>query len=440
MKKIHFVGIGGIGISALAKYYLGCGFHITGSDLQENEITKNLKKMGIKIFIGEHKSENVPPNASLLIYSPAVSKENVELERARRMKIPCLSYPQALGELTKNHFTIAICGTHGKSTTTALIGLILEKAGFDPTVILGTKLKEFKNSNCRVGKSKYLVIEADEHFGSFFNYKPRIIVLTSLDPDHLDFYKTFKRYVFAFKRFVLSLPPNGLLILNKDDKKIQRFGFLKIKRRIECYSLKEKEAEEIKRLMHIPGMFNVNNALGALKVARYLKIPDAISFKVFSSYRGSWRRFEVKRIRLRDKQIILIHDYAHHPKEVYETLKAVKEKFKDRKIICVFQPHQYQRTYYLFSRFVNVFKNTPVDELILTDIYEVAGRENEELKKKVSSLKLVEAVNRKNVIYVPSKMLFHFLGKRLQNRMVLIFMGAGDIYYMGEQFAKFKHL
>ncbi|GAH70163.1 unnamed protein product, partial [marine sediment metagenome] len=158
--KIHFIGIGGIGVSALAKYYLEKSCQVSGSDLVSSEITKALRKKGAKLLIGKHKAKNLPKNVDLVIYSPAVPKDNPELKEAKKLKIKYLSYPEALGDLTKKYFTIAVSGTHGKSTTAAMTGLLLKKAGFDPTVIVGTKLKEFRNSNCRVGKSRYLVIEA----------------------------------------------------------------------------------------------------------------------------------------------------------------------------------------------------------------------------------------------------------------------------------------
>ena len=428
--KIHFIGIGGIGVSALARYYLNQGAEISGSDLVESEITRELENLGVKIFIGKHKAKNLPKDTNLVIYSQAVQKNNPELIEASKKKIKILSYPEALGKLTKNHFTIAVCGTHGKSTTTALIGLILTKAGFDPTVILGTKLKEFKNSNCRIGKSKYLVIEADEHFASFLNYSPKIIVLTALDPDHLDYYKNFKNYLLGFKKFILTLPSDGVLVANYDDKKIRKLisTIKKPKFRIEKFNQKEKERKKLEKILKIPGRFNVSNSLAALKVAKILKIKSKIYFYVFKNYKGSWRRFEIKKIKIKGKNTTLISDYAHHPTEVEETLNAIKEKFKNKKIICVFQPHQYSRTFYLFEYFVEVFKKIKIEKIIITDIYDVPGREDINIKNKVSSQLLVEKIKNKNVIYVSQKRIFNFIKKSLKGGEVVVIMGAGDIY------------
>jgi UDP-N-acetylmuramate--alanine ligase len=452
--KIHFIGIGGIGVSALARYYLEKGHEISGSDLVSSEITDALKNKGAKIFIGKHKAENVPKNVDLVIYSPAVQKTNPEFGHAMSKQLKAvytrqatsdkpqtMSYPQVLGELTKKYFTIAISGTHGKSTATAMVALILIKAGFDPTVIVGTKVKEFKDSNCRVGKSQYLVIEADEHFASFLNYWPKIIVLTALEADHLDYYKNFKNYILAFKKFISHLPKDGILIANKDDKNIQKLlkpkkkAFSTIVANTIYFSLRQKETEKFKKILKIPGEHNISNALATLAVARILKIPDKISFKALSEFRGSWRRFEIIEADLRGskrgktRKLTLINDYGHHPTQIRVTLRAAREKYPKKKIWVVFQPHQYQRTYYLFNDFVKVFKKAPVDKIIITDIFDVAGREEKEIKKKVSSEKLVKAINRKETIYISSiEKAANYLKKNLQGKEVVIIMGAGNVY------------
>jgi len=364
-----------------------------------------------------------------VVYSPAVPTDNPELKRAKKLGIECQSYPEALGELTKKYFTIAVSGTHGKSTTTAMIGLLLAKAGLDPTVIVGTKLKEFGDSNCRVGvgpQSQYLVIEADEHMASFLNYWPKIIVLTALELDHLDYYKNFKNYILAFKKFISHLPRDGVLIANRDDKNVNSTFSAAVKN-VLWYSLKNKGVKKIKGILKIPGKFNISNALAALTVTRVLKIPDKISFKALSEYKGSWRRFEITKT-LYPKPYTLISDYAHHPTQIKVTLEAAREKFPRKKIWCVFQPHQYQRTYYLFKDFVKVFKEAPVDKLIITDIYDVAGRETLKIKKKVSSEKLVKKISKNKVIYLKKEEILDYLKKNLRGGEVVMIMGAGDIY------------
>jgi len=282
--KIHFIGIGGIGVSALAQYYLAKRHQVSGSDLASSEIIELLKKKGAKILTGKHQAKNLPKNADLVVYSPAVQLDNSELIEAKKCRIKCQSYPEALGELTKQYYTIAISGTHGKSTVVAMIGLILAKAGLDPTVILGTKLKEFGNSNFRMGKSKYLVIEADEWQASFLNYWPKIIVLTNIEREHLDYYKNLKDILRTYKEFISHLPKEGIVVTSKN----------------------LKGTEKLRKILKVPGKHNLSNALLALKTARVLKIPDKISFKALSEYKGAWRRFEEKEFQVSSFKLSVI--------------------------------------------------------------------------------------------------------------------------------------
>ena len=420
--KVHFVGIGGIGVSALAQYYLAKGHQVSGSDLVSSEIIQALRKKGAKISIGQHKKKNLPKGVDLVIYSPAVSKDNPELVKAK-------SYPEALGELTKEHFTIAVSGTHGKSTTCAMIGLVLAKAGLDPTVIVGTKVKEFDNSNCRIGQSKYLVIEADEHFASFLNYWPQIIVLTNIEEDHMDYYKNLKNILRTYKEYLRHLPEEGILIANKDDKNIRGL-IVRSSASIKYYSAKQKEVKKLRKILKVPGEHNVVNALAALAVARVLKIPDWKTFGALSDYEGSWRRFEIRQ----KNQLTIVSDYGHHPTEIKATLRAARDKWPDREIWCVFQPHQYQRTHYLFKDFVKAFSRPLIDKTIITDIYDVAGRESKKLKKMVNSEKLVKAIKNPQVSYLPKNKIIDYLKNNLRGHEVVIMMGAGDIYEVDKEF------
>jgi UDP-N-acetylmuramate--alanine ligase len=437
--KIHFIGIGGIGVSALAKHYLENGWQISGSDLHSSDITETLERSGAKIIIGEHHASNIPAGADKVVYSPAVQEDNPELKEARRLqaetsKLQVLSYPQALGELTRDRSTIAVCGTHGKSTTTSMIGLVLMRSELDPTIIVGTKLKELGGSNYKGGKGQYLVIEACEHKASFLNYWPKVTVLTTLEADHLDYYKNLKNYTKAFKDFISHLPKDGFLVANKDDKNIQKL--LKSKKnwgfKIINYSLKQVEAKKLKKNLKIPGEHNVSNALAALSAARILNIPDKISFQALSQYQGSWRRFEQQEIKIKNKNFILIDDYGHHPTEIKATLKAAREKFPKKEVWCFFQPHQYQRTNLLFKDFVKVLKEASTkkwaDKIFVTDIYDVPGREDEASKKKVSAEKLADAAKNKNVSYLAKIEIMPFLEKNLKGKEIILAMGAGDIY------------
>jgi len=451
--RVHFIGIGGIGISALSQYYLAKGHQVSGSDLVSSEITDFLRDEGIRIFCGRHKKENLPRNADLVVYSPAIKKSNPELKRAKELKIKCQSYPEALGELTKQYFTIAVSGTHGKSTTVAMTALILIKAGFDPMVIIGTKLKEFGNTNFRMGKSKYLLIEADEWQASFLNYWPKIIVLTNIEKEHLDYYKNFNNELKAFSKFISHLPRKGILIANKKNKvilnllkshyfisgaKMQNKHVLKKQFKVQNYLPNKRDSNLLKKILKVPGGHNVYDASAALTCARALRIPDKISFAALSKYKGAWRRFEIVKADMRryqralTRKVTIVSDYAHHPTEIKVTLEAAREKYPKRKIWCCFQPHQYQRTYYLFKDFVRVFRNALgdnlIDKLIITDIYGVAGREKSGIKRKISSKKLAKSINSSEAIYLKKSKLLNYLKDNLKDREVVIVMGAGDIY------------
>jgi UDP-N-acetylmuramate--alanine ligase len=421
--NMHFIGIGGIGASALAQYYLSKGHKVSGSDLVSSEIIEILRSKGAKIHIGKHKKTNLPRKVDKIIYTTATQKDNPEL-----IKSKALSYPQALGELTKNYFTIAISGTHGKSTTSAMISLILAKSGLDPTVIIGTKLKEFDNSNFRKGKSKYLIIEADEYRKAFLNYNPQILVLTNIEEDHLDYYKNLNNILNAFKNYLSRIDKKGWLITNKDDRNIENLlkkQKLNKKLKIKKYFIKQKEAKKIKKIIKIPGEHNVSNALAALQCARVLKIKDEQTLKILSQFKGSWRRFEA----LKTKKNILISDYAHHPTEVEKTLQATREKFPLRKIRCVFQPHQHLRTFYFFNDFIRVIENAPVDEIILCEVYDVPGREEKKISLKATSKEIEKKVKNKNLIYKKNLIqAFSYIKKTHSKNEVLIIMGAGDIY------------
>ncbi len=461
--KIHFIGIGGIGVSALARYYLSQAesHQVSGSDLTESEITKSLEKLGTKINIGKHQSQNLPKDTNLVVYSPAITNDNPELVMAFKENIPCQSYPENLGQLTKDHFTIAVAGTHGKGTTTAMISLILIKAKLDPTVIIGTKLKEFGNSNFRLGKKfgykiqntkyKILVIEADEYKSSFLNYCPTIIVLTCIDKDHLDYFKNLTNIIKTFRKFINHLPKNGTLIANKKDVNTKKtlndkYKIPETKYQTKFYPTAQKDIIELKQILKLPGNHILADALAALTLARILKIKDKVSFKALSEYQGAWRRFEQKKIKIsgaNGKTINLINDYAHHPTEIEVTLKAARQKYPKQKITCVYQPHQYQRTFYLFKDFVKVLAKAQIDQLILTDIYSVSGRESAELKKKVSSKKLVSAISKKQntkykiqntkTLYIPTlKETTQYLKKNLKSNEILIIMGAGNVYNLEE--------
>ncbi len=450
-KKIFFIGIGGIGVSALAKLLKSQGKKVSGSDKYSSEITDELRKRGIRVYIG-HREKNIDSDTDLVIYSAAVGPEIPEMKKAAELKIKQLSYPEALGLITENKDTIAVSGTHGKSTTTAILGLILIEAKLDPTIIVGSKVGPFKYDNLQIGKSDYFVVEACEWRAHMLNLKPKIVILTNLEKDHLDYYKNFKNIKKTFDEYVSRLPKDGLLVLNADDRNCLEIGKSAKCKKI-TYGIKNKTAscradnavvknqiQQFNLFWHkkdlgrfflkIPGQFNIYNALAAVSCALSLRvIPETIK-EVLADFKGIWRRFEkigeYSPRQWRGRRALIFSDYAHHPTAVKETLKAAREFYPNRRLVVVFQPHHFDRTKRLFSSFTKAFDLG--DLIILNEIYGVPGRE---LKKDISSRDLVRELKKRglNALYtgnlIETKKLL--LNKIRKNDLVLI-IGAGDIY------------
>lgn len=451
-KNVYFIGIGGIGVSAIVKMMLLLGKKVFGSDLASSEITDDLKKRGAKIFIG-HQKENLEKNNDLVIFSPAVPENNPERVAAKELKIQQLSYPEFLGELSKNYFTIAVSGTNGKTTTTAMLGLILEKAGLDPTVIVGSEVKSFPDGNFKMGKSKYLVVEGCEWNAHMLKLNPQMIVLTNLEEDHLDYYKDINDIIFHFQKYIEKLPKEGKLILNNDDENLTKKLFPKNK--IISYGIKNSAqamAQDVKVSngfqqfkflssgfqqlvsIKIPGIFNVYNALAAATAAIELGVKPEIIKSALEEYRGAWRRFEVWPLTINNLSLDVISDYAHHPTAILGTIKAAKEFYPQRRLFVVFQPHHHNRTKTLFNEFVKSFDQA--DLVIIPEIYGVAGRELK-ADEKVSSYDLVEAIKKRT----NKKVLFakdlaetkKLILENIKDNDVLLIMGAGDIYKVAEE-------
>jgi len=461
--KIHFIGIGGIGVSALAQYYLSRGFAVSGSDLTEGAMIKILKEKGARVSIGPHKAVNVPRGADLVIFTNAAEKSNPELLAAKKLGIKTKSYPRALGELTKKMRTIAISGMHGKSTTTAMAALAAVSAGLDPTVIVGTKLKEFGSANFRAGESlsgyfkgaessealakegggDLLIIEADEYKAALLNHRPEVAIVLNLEEEHLDFYRDLEHIKKTFAKFLKNIRPGGAAILNRDDK--NTFGLKKETPRsvhTKTFSLNDPEIQKIKKILKVPGRHNLSNALAVYRALEFLGVNEKEILKGLGKFQGVWRRLEYKG-KLNGASVY--DDYGHHPTEIKATLKAARELLiskspkapiapkpaKTPRLWCVFQPHQYQRTYKLFSDFKEAFNEA--DEVLLLDIYSVAGREKESIKKKVSAEKLSQAISRKSVRYAESfSRAAEILRAELKRGDVCLLMGAGDIVKLSE--------
>lgn len=419
-QKVHFIGIGGIGVSALARYYLAKKWQVSGSDLTPSEITDDLQAEGAKIFIG-HSAAHVSPDAQLVIYSAAVKPENPEYKEAKNLKIPLTSYAEALGDLTKQYITVAVSGAHGKSTTTAFLSLMLIEAGLDPTIIIGTRLKEFKGKNFRLGKSRYLVIEADEWNRSFWRYHPAIAVITNVDKEHLDTYRNLRGVISAFNHYLKNLPPKATAIINATDK-----NSLRARRKCKCkfilYNKKNRLPESWP--LKIPGRFNQLNAEAAWQAAKILGVKKLVAQAAVAEYKGSWRRLEqlgLPNLLAEGEMLkgIFYSDYAHHPNEIRATIKALKEKYPSKKLLVVFQPHQAERLTNLFDDFAHCFEGA--DELVLLPTYEVAGRELRKETKTVHDL--CNAIKSQKVSCLPK---FDEVFKLIQGQVV-VFMGAGDM-------------
>jgi len=448
IKKIHFVGIGGIGVSAVAKMMLKMGKTITGSNLSESIVTQDLEKLGVKIFY-QHQADNITSDIDLLIYSPAVPDDNPERVRACELHIPELSYPEFLGEFSKDKFTVAVSGTNGKSTTTAILGLILEQAKIDPTVIVGSRLSQW-NGNLRLGQSKYFVVEACEWRAHMLNLSPQMIILTNLEEDHLDYYRDIDHIIATFQQYVDKLNPKDLLILNSDDINLNK---LKTHSRVITYGISQpadimatniktgpgyqqfdliSERFKIKTTLTIkvPGLFNIYNFLAAIAGALVLGASLEAIKQVAENFTGIWRRFEHQEATWNNKKITVVSDYAHHPTAVKDTIKAAREFFPGQRLVAVFQPHHHNRTKRLFNEFMDGFQGA--DLLIMAEIFDVAGREESD-DQNVSSEDLVQAIKTKypqqNIFYTPDlAQTKQKLLSLIQPNDVVLIMGAGDIY------------
>ena len=419
IKKVHFVGIGGIGISAIARLMQIKGVAVSGSDNSSSPVTEALISAGANIFY-KHEAQNVTKDIDLVIYTIAVDNKNPEIKRAKKYKIPIFSYPQMLGIISKNMFTIAISGTHGKTTTTAMLSKILIDSKLDPTVIVGSILKDV-NSNLIVGKSNYFVVEACEYRRSFLNLFPKILVITNIDLDHLDYYKDMKDIQSAFRKLALRIPKNGAIICNKNDIRLKP-----IIKNLRCKMIDYIPYTNIKISLKAPGNHNIQNSAASMAVADFLKVNKKNTTKSLEKFNGTWRRFDFKGKTKPGARIY--DDYAHHPKEITSALSGMKEKYPKLKRVAFFQPHLYSRTKLLLNEFTNSFGD--VDEVYILPIY--AAREK--FDRSINSKMLVEKIRekQKNVFYVKSFSDAVKLINNFNKNCVVMNIGAGDIYKLSE--------
>lgn len=388
-KKVFFLGIGGIGISAIARMMLGGSKEVTGSDLALSEVTDELSKLGAKISVGQD-IKLVQKGIDLVIYSVAVSEFAPDLiKQVRALGVSVISYPEALHEISKGKYTIAVSGTHGKTTTTAMIAKVLGDAKLDPTVIVGSLLKDTK-SNFIAGKSKYFVVEACEYKRSFLNLEPTILVITNIDNDHLDYYKNLEGVSKAFGELVTKISKDGFVVCNPASPAVKN-ALAGAKCQIINYTKFHKNLK-----LRIPGKHNLANASAVLAVASILKIDEDRTAKSLEDFAGTWRRFEYRG--KTPNGALVYDDYGHHPTEITASLEGARELFPKQKIVVVFQPHLYSRTKEHLAEFGTCFEQA--DEVILLPIYparEVDSRDINsemvvaEIKKNEQSAQLVNS-------------------------------------------------
>jgi UDP-N-acetylmuramate--alanine ligase len=446
-KKIHFIGIGGIGVSGLARILLELGKEISGSDLVGSAITDELKKLGATIIIGKHQTRNVPVDCDTVIYTNAAKKSNPEYKKAIKLKKYLASYPEYVGHVLKNYIPIVVVGTHGKSTTTSMLAKIFLEAQLDPTILVGTKISECDGSNARLGLGRHFIVEGDEYKAAFLNYTPVGLIINNIEADHLDFYKNLTGVIKAFTKLITSVPKGGFVIANADDQNIEKI-LSKAKCRVITFGLEKGDYRALHVVQHgeitrfavqglerfdlairVPGLHNVRNALAACIMALSFGIKHETIQKALLNYTGAWRRFEVKGEK---DGLVVVDDYAHHPTEIKATLAAARKFFPNKKIWCIFQPHSGDRTKQLFNDFVTSFRDC--DCLIMTEIYRVAGRERD---TKISSKKLSEVIKKThaNTQFIANyKKVPALIKDKLGHADVVITMGAGTITEISNQF------
>ena len=442
---VHLVGIGGIGMSGIARVLLEEGYRVSGSDLRVSPLTEALVGLGGTVYEG-HATKNIA-GADLVVLSSAVPPHNPEVVAAQESGIPVVSRAQILGELMKGRYGVAVAGTHGKTTTSAMIALILDRAGLDPTIIVGGVIPEL-GSNAKAGKGKYIVLEADEYQRTFLGLSPSVAVVTNIEMDHPDYFRDLEDICQAYLEFVRLVPPEGEIFLCSDDPMAQRLQEEPYLAEITTYGLGPRARWRAADLaanaaggsnfrvlassrprgefnLRIPGRHNVRNGLAALAVADYLGIDLMEAGKTLAQFRGVERRFEVKG---EASGVIVIDDYAHHPSEIKATLAAARERYPERRVWAVFQPHTYSRTKALLSDFAASFGDA--DQVVVTDIY--PARESDDLG--VNSQKLLAAMNHQGVHYIGALSdVVVMLCQQLRGGDLLITLGAGDIYQVGEE-------
>jgi UDP-N-acetylmuramate--alanine ligase len=442
--KIHFVGVGGIGMSGIAEVLLNLGYAVSGSDLKESETTRRLAALGGRIARG-HAAENLS-EVDVVVTSSAVRRDNPEVVEARRRKIPVIPRAEMLAELMRLKHGVAIAGSHGKTTTTSMAAHLLAQAGMDPTAVVGGKVNGF-GSNAKLGKGDYMVVEADESDGSFLHIPPTIAIVTNIDPEHLDHWKTAEALRAGFVDFVNRVPFYGLAILCIDHPTVQSI-LPEVGKRVVTYGESHQadyRAEGIEVSGHavrfdafrrseplgrfevaMVGRHNALNALAVIALGDEMGIPAAVTQAALASFEGVQRRFTV---RGEAAGVTVVDDYGHHPAEVKATLLGAREAFK-RRVVCLFQPHRYTRTRDLMPEFATAFNDA--DVLLLTDIY-AAGEEPIAGATAESLADAIRACGHRDVSLVPRADLARVARERVRPGDIVLTLGAGDITAAGPE-------
>jgi UDP-N-acetylmuramate--alanine ligase len=450
--RIHFVGIGGIGMSGIAELLLNLGYRVSGSDVKASEITANLERLGGTIHIG-HSAGQIA-GADVVVVSSAIDRQNPEVSAARQAGIPVIPRAEMLAELMRLKYSVAVAGAHGKTSTTSLVANVLAGGGLDPTVVIGGKLKSI-GRNAVLGQGDFIVAEADESDGSFLKFSPAIAVVTNIDREHMDFYENLDAVKQVFLDFIDRIPFYGLAVLCLDNAPLQDL-IPRIKKRLTTYGRSAQadyQAREVRFdemqsrftvvrrgdslgefQLALPGMHNVYNALAAIAVGCELDIPLAAIKRSLASAEGVQRRLEVKG----DADgIVVVDDYGHHPTEICVTLEAVKVNWPDRRKVVVFQPHRFTRTQALMEEFTHAFNNS--DALVVLPVYAASEAPIAGVSGKVLEAR-IRAHGHRNVIYQDSlDTCVDHLEKTLAAGDLLLTLGAGDVYRVGEMVLERLH-
>ena len=446
-RHIHFIGIGGAGLSAIAQVLLESGATVSGSDERPSDLTQALATRGAAVFTG-HAAEHIPAGAEAVVISSAVPENNPEVQAARARGLPVLKRADFLGQLMQGRTGIAIAGTHGKTTTTGLVALMLDRAGLDPTFIVGGVLADY-GTNARAGHGAPFVIEADEYDRMFLGLTPSVAVITNVEHDHPDCYPTLKEMQEAFRAFVDLLPADGLLVACARDVFARRLAEERKQagRSAVVYGLRGEDNFRADSLQlnsaggtdflvvkdgetlglarnRLPGEHNVLNSLAALAVADWLKVDFNTARNALAEYRGAGRRFEVKG---EARGVTVVDDYAHHPTEIKATLAAARRRFAGHSLWVMFQPHTYSRTRTLLAEFATSFADA--QHVIVVDIF----RSREAPDNSISAADIVKKMNHADARHIPTLAeAADYLAAHLRPGDVLLTLGAGDGYQVGE--------